>query len=399
MSQRLDPTSRVLLARASVLRSIVVVSALVFVGCDGESDETGGQGTEASDDTVGGTMGTVESGDGSNTQPTSGAATTVSADSTGPQSDEEDSATDDDPAVQCFGVCVPSAVPDGWSEPTAIYESENSGGLPKCGGAATAPLVAFAGLDVPDASCECGCVAATGASCDAVTLQAWDTDNTTCGGAPLFSLAIEAGNDCAALESFDVPPVGIPDVDYTYWNALTESSGGSCDSFADETIPTPAFATRVNGCEVDAIDGSEGCEQGDQCMQRPVLPFDDKICIFREGDHECADFYTDKTLYYSDVTDTRSCSGCECGEPTGSCPGSAVDLFGGTTCSGDGEFILEACTHPCLSTPGMGCGSFAASVTAMVTAGVASCEASVDGAAALSGSAEPSDPVTICCTP
>ena len=56
-------------------------------------------------------------------------------------------------------------------------------------------------------------------------------------------------------------------------------------------------------------------------------------CIYRLGDHECPADYPDKRVFFDKVTDTRSCSPCSCGEPTGSACSAKVLFFQDMDCT------------------------------------------------------------------
>lgn len=111
---------------------------------------------------------------------------------------------------------------------------------------------------------------------------------------------------------------------------------GSCTP--DPSVqPTPAgFDTRTIACGTfEAI--AEGCGDG-LCVPQPAAPYDSDVCIWAEGDLECPAGFDDRTVYHSDFTDTRSCSACSCGGPSGSCEGQSIRVRG--WCDIDGFFCV-----------------------------------------------------------
>ena len=110
------------------------------------------------------------------------------------------------------------------------------------------------------------------------------------------------------------------------------------------------------------------------------------LCIAQSGDLACPTEFPNRTLYFRDVSDTRSCAPCDCFSQDAHCQ-MDVEIcdLGGTVYNGlvDGDFFS-------LNTSD-GDGVNILSTTATVTG---TCTPFGAGAR---GSADPIDPVTVCC--
>jgi len=147
--------------------------------------------------------------------------------------------------------------------------------------------------------------------------------------------------------------------------------------------------TRVTACLL--TDSLEACGDGGDCAPKPPADFDNAICIVRDGEHSCpAGQYSEQFVRYTSYNDNRTCSGCSCGAPSGTCGGavrlkhsaSLSSCSGGTT---DRVLLSES-----------SCGYAPSAEQATYTPDpVASCAA---GSSQLSGSVAPSGAVTYCCT-
>jgi len=69
-------------------------------------------------------------------------------------------------------------------------------------------------------------------------------------------------------------------------------------------------------------------------------------CIYRDGDQECPLDYPEKRLFFDKGTDTRSCSPCSCGDPTGSVCSADVTMYQDTNCTVEAQDATVTSTTP-----------------------------------------------------
>jgi hypothetical protein len=75
-------------------------------------------------------------------------------------------------------------------------------------------------------------------------------------------------------------------------------------------------------------------------------------CVFREGDHECPSDYPDKRVFYDAMVDTRGCSPCMCGDPTGSTCSADLSVYQDALCSMPaGGQTMTSNAPACLNVP------------------------------------------------
>ncbi len=127
-------------------------------------------------------------------------------------------------------------------------------------------------------------------------------------------------------------------------------------------------------------------------MPEGAAPFEAGVCIWVEGEESCPAEFSERTVYYDEVDDTRSCSACSCGDPTGSCSEPEVRLHPNNSC---------ACVSAGSCNVGTTCEQLGFDdVNSMdlrvppELQGQASCEPSDVGPA---GDATPSGATTVCC--
>jgi hypothetical protein len=121
-------------------------------------------------------------------------------------------------------------------------------------------------------------------------------------------------------------------------------------------------------------------------------------CLVHDGVWECPDTYSVKHVLYHGLKDTRACSPCACGAPTGGNCSAAVLVFNDAACSAPilgGSYGIDASGPACIdilpSGPALG--------SKLATAPVYSpgvCQAS---GGEPTGQATPDQPSTYCCLP
>ena len=163
--------------------------------------------------------------------------------------------------------------------------------------------------------------------------------------------------------------------------------GSSCDQQAEEIIEEIPWDALVKGC-TGGVATDEVCDnEGSLCYQPPPNGYEQEICFIAEGDIPCppgTDF-SEKTIRYTSVEDTRDCTSCQCGQLS-SCL-TTYDLHGTTDCS---DAPVDSVNN--------------ASCTAGITAVAINYDLSDLSCPILSesepeGEATPMDPWTYCCAP
>jgi hypothetical protein len=159
-------------------------------------------------------------------------------------------------------------------------------------------------------------------------------------------------------------------------------SGGTCaPSGGTLTADAPAWQLEALVCGGAASAGT--CSAG-ICAVEPAEPFGPAVCIHKDGDEACPEGFPARTLVYAEFADTRSCTACNCGAPSGiSCPintfagacgNMGIPLAPGNVCDNDNYYYVARLG------PAIG----------------GSCPVS---GGEPSGSLDPISPITVCCAP
>lgn len=319
--------------------------------------------------------------DGSSTgEPASSSSDPTSAQSTssGGSADEGSSSSSGTPnptgAGSCSGTCAPP-IPGGWEGPVKAGANAVD-----CNGGFADPAGAyFTDFDPGQETCDCDCQPID-AACEA-TVEVQVFGEGGCAGEPDYTAEVDdtacftfQGPFPEALDDAGAPtPLAADFVRIT--QVLVE--GGSCA--AEGSFNEGGFNDSVQLCAPTAQPSL--CEEGGPCIAD-----NSDTCIFQEGEHDCPDGYPEQTLGFSGADDQRECGECDCGTPEGIC-GASLSLQDAACEAGTTITIAD-----CLDTGA----SAITSATfdpgeAEVTCGGGS------GTAPISGTVEPTDPVTICC--
>ncbi len=295
-----------------------------------------------------------------------------------------------DPDCDAGYECSPP-VPVGWQGPVALWEGPGNAAPPGCGSAGGFPAEEADGQDgliVSGAVCSgCGCSAPQGVACQVATIGLYDSAN--CSG-PKGQLTV-AGDVCVAFVTTSIDPESVS-LD------AAPSAGGAClpSPLGNPVLPPLSWSSRARACG-DADEGG-GCGAG-ACLPRPAAPFAEEPCIYAAGDVACpAGAWSMRVVYYQDVADTRACTSCSCGAPSGtSCNGNAK-LYTDNVCSVDQVTVpsLGQCAPlpPDPTPPPPPYLSLRSVLYHGTPTAAGSCAAS---GGAPTGTAIPTDPVTFCC--
>jgi hypothetical protein len=203
-----------------------------------------------------------------------------------------------DPACNAGYMCVPTP-PSGFTGLGEVYDG--TGPSPPCDSLYTKDY--FTGYATPQCP----------ATCSPCTCGA--PDGVTCGDPKISSGTATCPKPIDSVTPGVCTTVSLPSGD-VFATSAGQASGGSC-ALTGGTVPPIAWNTG-HLCGANAT-GGKGCANG-VCWPKPNSPFLPQACVFASGDLSCpATGYAVKRTYYDSekVSDTRACSGCTCGSPSG----------------------------------------------------------------------------------
>lgn len=272
--------------------------------------------------------------------------------------------------------CVEAPIA-GWNGPAIFYEAASTATPPACsGGYANTALNLHGGLSGGNATCTCSCGAAAGTTCGSATVGGYLDSACTA----IRNNEMLAPNACATVAvSSNYYYLDVPNV-----------TGGSCAASLAKNIPPATWSTQFLTCTGTQAFTSTGCAADQVCAPRPSAPFDAQVCIYASGAVTCpsGSSYSNRFVRYASFSDTRDCSTCSCGAPTGSC-GGHVDFI---TSTSQGCNLGPKATI----TPGQ-CVALSITTTDLnkyVPAPAPTCAASTG---ALTGALSPTGATTFCC--
>jgi hypothetical protein len=354
------------MAFANALRCAALGASLLVLGACGDDADIG-ESTATDSTTMSTTLSTT-------TLTTSDPDTSTTAD---PDTSSSGDATTGGPACPDTHACI--AVPDGWTGPVLLRESSDPKAPGEC--PETYPALEPAGgadLTAESAECGCSCGDAAGTTCAlATTLHHWGTDPTCSAGSPVESFNVFT-TVCNPL-GLNVPP----DSYFQVEPVLVE--GGACAPETAAVIPPALWAT--NGSTCGGAELLEGCDASEVCAPRAD---DEALCVYQVGDEDCPEGWDARQeTYHQAVDDQRACNECTCGEPVGLCDNAVITMF------------ANICNPPVSGSVVASGECYAGSVvqptqSAIFNVGDPSAFCVASGAVA-TGSAEPIDPVTVCC--
>ena len=290
--------------------------------------------------------------------------------------------------MPCMHQCR-TAAPNGWHGPYARAATPGTADDTNCTDAyPTSVADGFENVSASAAECDCSCGTPSGGECeDPITVRIYDGSNQ---GA-CSNLTQEITTDETPYVDEDGAGgirVRIPSPDVAV--------APTCAPSGSETISPPQYDGRVELC-TGAFEPGE-CAANEVCLPDLSASFASAHCIFTDGDVPCpaGSEYSDRTVFSTDATDSRSCSACSCADAPASCSGSVEFnlLYSGGT-----EQVIVNATNSCSSVmpdeeP------FAGVAYGLVyepnDPSASSCAPSGGEA---SGGVSGSDPITVCCTP
>jgi len=308
------------------------------------------------------------------TLPTTADASAEGADGSG---GAVDSSSGGPSAPPCEDACI--AVPPAWNGPVAVMRTSTAEERPSCPDAYP-ELVdneLFTELSASDLLCTCACEP-TEIVCPTHVLLTPHGDDEDCES---------PGTGYNITTVCNSGPMG----QNGYWHAApVDVTSGECTPVSERTRTPAGFATRWTLCEGEPSEGA--CGTDETCAPAPA-PFEERLCIWSEGDHECpSEGFAVRELVHASFDDQRGCAECSCGSISGTC-GGGLRLWGANTCPEGGiEDILTTQVGDCVL--------YDAQAAKLLNDGLepnedVECPASTP---APTGEAVPTDPVTVCCS-
>jgi len=274
--------------------------ALAAAGCGSDISRTGPTECDSCNEDGGGGAA------GSSGTSTSGSGTSTSSSGAGGSEDCLNGVDDDgDSLIDCQDLdcaagfhCLPLESPDGWG-----YGWLRSLPADQC--PAETPvsyeLYDLGDLNAPPAACGCSCTSPTGVECVSA-LDCW------------------TGQQCTgpAAHSFSIEPTcslpGLVDLEFACTASPPSPEGGSCNpGSVVENVPPVSWPSTKSVCMVGPKVGV--CSDTMACV--PKLGDLKELCLVYSGNVGCPPGSDKELLYDGSITDTRGCSGCTCGQPSG----------------------------------------------------------------------------------
>jgi hypothetical protein len=149
------------------------------------------------------------------------------------------------------------------------------------------------------------------------------------------------------------------------------------------------------GCS-GALQGA-GCDVGSVCQPISAVPFRPGLCIYKAGDNACpVGKFSQQFVYFEKADDTRACSACACGAPTGATCDATIKIYG--------DVGVNKCMTEIASFNAGGCANlmgnpdvFGRAATIVGPTG-GTCGVTAGGGQA-TGALTPANPTTFCCIP
>jgi hypothetical protein len=110
-----------------------------------------------------------------------------------------------------------------------------------------------------------------------------------------------------------------------------------CEKTESEVFPMHSWAASIATCRIPEV--APACDDG-VCLPEIPEGFENKWCIYQQGDLECPDSFPAKSTFWSDVEDTRSCSTCDCGA-IASCDDADLMIYEAADCAGEPIAVLN----------------------------------------------------------
>ena len=254
----------------------------------------------------------------------------------GDTGDAGDAGLPNDAGETCAGECLPIP-PNLWAGPELVWMGDEVD-APPC--PAIAPLEGFAArrppAEVQPCATTCSCMPPSGSCALPATVTAAATScagdspgvahtssdpPASWGGLCDGENAISAGQLCGGVpcvQSITVAPLIIKEND--------------CQLVEKPSVPPPPWGTFARACI--GTDPLLRCTMLDACV--PAAPSPEfKQCVATISDHgirPCPSSYPEKSVFYEEFVDKRTCTPCMCDAPKDSACTGSIGLFSDATC-------------------------------------------------------------------
>ena len=270
-----------------------------------------------------------------------------------------------------------TAPPAGWTGPVALLESLGAGRA--CPTGLVATTTGGKDPDPPSPGCEpCACAPPTG-SCTTASVRSFG--GPLC-GAP--SCSTQTVTSTCTTATYCSPQ--------TSFRATMTTDAGSCVP-SGGTLRAASWKSSMTACAFEAP-GSGTCPAGEVCAPKSAGAVDAKTCITKASDEPCPPGpYTERSIYYGALTDTRSCEACSCSAPNVTCSAPTITLYKDGACANAlTTMTTETCkAYNAIMDPN---GSVKITTPSTVTSG--GCTPS---GGAVTGTVTAEQPTTVCCLP
>jgi hypothetical protein len=305
-------------------------------GQAGGTSTGGGGGAAGGSSGVGGGANSSGVGGGAASGGASGQAGSSGASGSGGAAENCSNGLDDDRDgnIDCADsdcvafTCAPRVPGGGWVGPLSIWQGY--GAPATCTGANGFPtevINAMTGVSTPGASScpSCACGSPQGVSCQVGSVLLFNNDACS-GQGGTFTIAQGV---CAPFVSLMYDPASVR------WQAAP-AAGGACvpRSSGSAVFPPVKWDYQVRACG-DPTPNPGGCGAG-TCVQKQKAPFDEQLCVYQRGDLACpVGPYGNKSVYFTNVDDSRTCTACDCNPPTATTCNGNMKLYTDPSCSVD----------------------------------------------------------------
>jgi hypothetical protein len=239
----------------------------------------------------------------------------------------------------CDGQCVPG-LPENWRGPALLWVGDEAA-APHCSEVAGAPLEVYTGygdLDAPTTCGACACDAPIGSCALPATLTA--AAASCAGDGPgvahtSFDPPASWGGTCTASNAIPTGKLcgGVPCVQSVTIAPLTLTQGGCLPIEPANVQAPPVWKTFARACSPMTSTAGCGTEGGACAPRAPSSKF--RICTHDRGkpsELPCPAAYPDRSIFYKDFVDGRTCEPCTCGAPEGSTCTASIGLFSDGAC-------------------------------------------------------------------
>lgn len=192
------------------------------------------------------------------------------------------------------------------------------------------PIAPFSGLVAAAFECDCECSSNASLACEGSARlrisnpQVFEGQSpcTPGNGGPGAALTTTVSDGVPQTHKDGEIPMG--EVQGATVDMVDTEVAGSCMPNPTESSSPATWTDRFLLCGASIVDGD--CAEGEVCVPDTSVPYEPGVCDYRAGDERCPDGYPNRELFHESIGDTRDCSTCTCGDPSGSCTGPGMTL-------------------------------------------------------------------------